>query len=79
MSETQQDGQDLAGRRYEPPEEFAKNANVTDSSVYEKAEQEQAEGLQTDYDEIYVRSLTGITNVEKELRDATPTQEPRHT
>ena len=40
MSEIQQDGQDLASRRYEPPEEFAKNANVNDPSVYEKAEQD---------------------------------------
>jgi cation/acetate symporter len=42
-------------------------------------EQEEREGLQTSYDEIFVRANTGITNVEKELRDATPTQEPRHT
>ncbi len=40
MSETQQDGQDLANRRYEPPEEFAKNANVNDPSVYDKANQD---------------------------------------
>jgi cation/acetate symporter len=42
-----------------------------------KAEQEQAEGLQTDYDEIYVRSLTGITNIEQEIREAAPEREPR--
>ncbi len=42
-------------------------------------EQEQREGLQTDYDEIFVRANTGISNIERELKDATPTQEPRHT
>ena len=40
MSEKQQNGQDLAERRYEPPEEFARNANVNDASVYEKANQD---------------------------------------
>ena len=43
------------------------------------AEREQAEGLQTDYDEIYVRSLTGITNIEQEIRDAALEREPRTT
>ncbi|QIN80452.1 sodium/solute symporter [Rubrobacter marinus] len=44
------------------------------------AEREREAGLQTDYDEIYVRSMTGISNIEKELHQATPTQEqPRAT
>jgi cation/acetate symporter len=38
------------------------------------AEREQREGLQTDYDEIYVRSLTGISpDIDQELREAAPT------
>jgi cation/acetate symporter len=37
------------------------------------------EGTQTSYDEIYVRANTGITNIERELREATPQQEPRTT
>ncbi len=40
------------------------------------AEREREQGLQTDYDEIYVRSLTGITDVEEELEEAAPAQEP---
>jgi cation/acetate symporter len=39
------------------------------------AEREREQGLQTDYDEIYVRSLTGITDIEEELQEASPTQE----
>jgi cation/acetate symporter len=39
------------------------------------AEREREQGLQTDYDEIYVRSLTGIQNVEEEIREEAPTQE----
>jgi cation/acetate symporter len=35
------------------------------------AEEEQRQGLQTDYEEIYVRSLTGISpNIDQELQDA---------
>ncbi len=43
------------------------------------AERERREGKQISYDEIYVRSLTGISNVEQEIREATPTQEPHAT
>ena len=39
------------------------------------AEREREQGLQTDYDEIYVSSLTGIQNVEEEIQEAAPTQE----
>jgi len=39
------------------------------------AEREREQGLQTDYDEIYVRSLAGITDIEEELQEASPTQE----
>jgi cation/acetate symporter len=39
------------------------------------AEREREQGLQTDYDEVYVRSLTGIQNVEEEIQEAAPTQE----
>ncbi len=42
-------------------------------------EQEQREGLQTDYDEIYVRVNTGISNIEKEIHDVAPEREPRAT
>ena len=42
-------------------------------------EQEQREGLQTDYDEIYVRTNTGISNIEKEIHDVAPEREPRAT
>ncbi len=42
-------------------------------------EQEEREGLQTDYDEIFVRANTGITNIERELRETSPAQEPRPT
>ncbi|MCA1737373.1 MAG: acetyl-coenzyme A synthetase, partial [Actinobacteria bacterium] len=41
MSEEQQNGQsggeDLGQRTYEPPEEFAKNANVQDPEIWDKA------------------------------------------
>ncbi|MCA1738374.1 MAG: acetate--CoA ligase, partial [Actinobacteria bacterium] len=41
MSEEQQSGQqDLAERRYEPPEKFAEKANIDDPSVYEKAKED---------------------------------------
>src|SRR5918994_542835 len=43
------------------------------------AEREREQGLQTDYDEIYVRSITGITNIEQELEETTPAEEPRTT
>jgi cation/acetate symporter len=43
------------------------------------AEREREQGLQTDYDEIYVRSLTGISNIEQELHEAAPQEEPRTT
>jgi cation/acetate symporter len=39
------------------------------------AEREREQGLQIDYDEIYVSSLTGIQNVEEEIQEASPTQE----
>jgi cation/acetate symporter len=39
------------------------------------AEREREQGLQIDYDEIYVRSLTGITHIEEELEEASPSQE----
>jgi cation/acetate symporter len=34
------------------------------------AEREMEEGIQTDYDEIYVRANTGISNIEDELEEA---------
>jgi acetyl-CoA synthetase len=37
MSEEQQNGQELAERVYEPPEEFAKNANIRDPEIWDKA------------------------------------------
>ncbi|CAA9445292.1 MAG: Acetyl-CoA synthetase [uncultured Rubrobacteraceae bacterium] len=41
MSEAQQNGhEDLGARVYEPPEDFAAQANVKDASVYEKAGQD---------------------------------------
>jgi cation/acetate symporter len=43
------------------------------------AEREREQGLQRSYDEIHVRSLTGITDVEREIREAAPEQEPRPT
>jgi cation/acetate symporter len=43
------------------------------------AEREREQGLQTDYDEIYVRSLTGISNIEQELQESAPQEEPRTT
>jgi cation/acetate symporter len=43
------------------------------------AEREREQGLQTDYDEIYVRSLTGISKIEQEIQESTPAEEPRTT
>ncbi len=43
------------------------------------AEREMREGRQTSYDEIYVRANTGISNIEREIREATPAEEPRTT
>jgi cation/acetate symporter len=43
------------------------------------AEREREEGIQTSYDEIRVRANTGITDIEREIREATPQQEPRTT
>jgi acetyl-CoA synthetase len=40
LSEEQQNGQDLAERTYEPPEEFAKNANCQDPEIWDKAEED---------------------------------------
>jgi acetyl-CoA synthetase len=37
MSEEQQNGQELAEQVYEPPEEFAKNANIQDPEIWDKA------------------------------------------
>jgi acetyl-CoA synthetase len=37
MSEEQQNDQDLAQQVYEPPEEFAKNANIQDPEIWDKA------------------------------------------
>src|SRR3954470_11635217 len=37
MSEEQQHGQELAERVYDPPEEFAKNANIQDPEIWDKA------------------------------------------
>ncbi|HVF02590.1 MAG TPA: acetyl-coenzyme A synthetase N-terminal domain-containing protein, partial [Rubrobacteraceae bacterium] len=36
MSEEQQNDQDLAEQVYEPPEEFAKNANIQDPEIWDK-------------------------------------------
>ena len=43
------------------------------------AEREREQGLQTDYDEVYVRSLTGISNIEQEIEEPAPQEEPRTT
>jgi cation/acetate symporter len=43
------------------------------------AEREREQGLQTSYDEIRVRANTGITNIESEIQEATPAEEPRTT
>ena len=40
MSEEQQNGEALANRTYEPPEEFVEKANVNDLSVYDKVRQD---------------------------------------
>jgi hypothetical protein len=38
------------------------------------AEREREQGLQTDYDEVYVSSLTGIQDVEEEIQEAEPSR-----
>jgi cation/acetate symporter len=43
------------------------------------AEREREQGLQTSYDEIRVRANTGITNIEREIQEAAPAEEPRTT
>ena len=43
------------------------------------AEREREQGVQRSYDEIYVRANTGITDIEREIREATPAEEPRTT
>jgi cation/acetate symporter len=43
------------------------------------AEREMREGVQVPYEEIYVRANTGITDIEREIREAAPEQEPRTT
>ncbi len=43
------------------------------------AEREREQGIQRSYDEIRVRSLTGISDIEREIKQATPEQEPRTT
>jgi cation/acetate symporter len=43
------------------------------------AEREREQGLQRSYDEVYVRANTGITDIEREIREATPEREPRTT
>src|SRR5918999_546278 len=43
------------------------------------AEREREQGIQKSSDEIRVSSLTGITDIEQEIREATPEEEPRPT
>jgi cation/acetate symporter len=43
------------------------------------AEREREQGLQISYDEIRVRANTGITDIEREIQQATPAEEPRTT
>ena len=43
------------------------------------AEREREQGIQRSYDEIRVRSLTGITDIEREIRETTPEEQPRTT
>ena len=43
------------------------------------AEREREQGLQVSYDEIYVRANTGISNIEQEIREASPQEERRTT
>ncbi|MDQ4000089.1 MAG: cation acetate symporter, partial [Actinomycetota bacterium] len=38
------------------------------------AEREREQGLQKDYDEVYVSSLTGIQDVEEEIQEAEPSR-----
>jgi acetyl-CoA synthetase len=40
MSQGQRNDEDLANRTYEPPEEFAEQANVNDPSIYQKAKED---------------------------------------
>ena|SRR5215203_4546066 len=40
MSEAPRNDEDLANRTYEPPEEFLRQANVNDPSIYEKAKED---------------------------------------
>jgi cation/acetate symporter len=41
------------------------------------AEEERRTGLQTSYDEIYVRANTGFSNIEEEIQQAAPEQDPQ--
>jgi cation/acetate symporter len=43
------------------------------------AEREREQGIQRSYDEIRVRALTGISDIEREIRETAPEQEPRTT
>jgi cation/acetate symporter len=43
------------------------------------AEREMREGIQVPYEEIYVRANTGISDIEQEIKEAAPQQEPRAT
>ncbi len=43
------------------------------------AEREREQGLQVSYEEIRVRGNTGITNIEREMHEAAPAEEPRAT
>jgi cation/acetate symporter len=43
------------------------------------AEREREQGIQRSYDEIRVRALTGISDIEREIKQAAPEQEPRIT
>jgi cation/acetate symporter len=43
------------------------------------AEREREQGIQRSYDEIRVRALTGISDIEREIKEAAPKQEPRTT
>ncbi|MGI8867011.1 MAG: solute symporter family protein, partial [Rubrobacteraceae bacterium] len=41
------------------------------------AEEERRTGIQTSYDEIYVRANTGFSNIEEEIREVAPEQDPQ--
>ncbi len=43
------------------------------------AEREREQGIQTSYDEVHVRALTGISDIEQEIKESAPEQEPRTT